>query len=319
VCATDATWRSSRVLAVAGALSTRAGLRMCALHATGSAGERASAMRGESIQTMIRDTLGRDDVPIAVEYGGAAESLTAATGSASLLVIGSRGASLGRRAAGRSISAAVLRRCVCPVAVVPARAGPGLTGASVVCAVRDRTDIATAATAACWAYQLGLRLILAGIARSPRAPLFAGVSPVLAPPMANARDSLPAIERELAGLAGEVAPIARASVCVTVSLSATGRALVGVARAYDAALIVLGPTQRGAFLAAVTGSPTFSLLRSGECPIMVCPATENALAARTLPEGHSDVVAASGPGTLSSGGVRGVPDRYGDRRDRRQM
>jgi hypothetical protein len=131
--------------------------------------------------------------------------------------------------------------------------------------------------------------------------------------VASVRDTVTATEHELAGLAGDIAAIARAD-CVTVPRPSPGRALLRIAQDADAALIVLGPTRKRAVLAALTGSPTRSLLRSSECPLMICPATENVLAARMLHADSSDVVAASAPRAPVSDGVR----RARDRRDRRR-
>jgi nucleotide-binding universal stress UspA family protein len=164
--------------------------------------------------------------------------------------------------------------------VVPPRAADTFDGTNLLCAIRDRRDLPAAATAACWARDLRLQLVLASVIGPPRLPLVAGIAAVPPPPAMRARETVSAAEHELAEVAAAVEAITPCRVLAGSTTHSPGRTLRRISAEQDTALVVVGPSRRSVLLAAATGSPTRSLLRAGTRPVMVCPRPEPALAIR---------------------------------------
>lgn len=179
VCGVDGEPHSLRALHVAHELAIRSGRRLELLHITSAVGEPSRRDRREWLLSRLRTDLGRPDLQLLMGNGAPAQELTCASQRAALIVLGTRGPSALRQALRGSVSLAVLRTAACPVIVVPRRrrhnGRPTLAGSTVLCAVRDERDLAPAATAACWAHELGLDLVLASVVTPPRMPIASGV------------------------------------------------------------------------------------------------------------------------------------------------
>ena len=196
-------------------------------------------------------------------------------------MLGTRGPSVLRQAVRGSVSVAVVRTAACPVIVVPRRRRhddrPALEDTTVLCAVRDERDLATAATAACWARELGIDLVLASVVAPPRMPVAPGGG---APPPGL----IPSTSERLATggdprdqLASQLAPLAPGATRTRVLTGPIGPQLRRIASLERAALVVVGPSRRGRIREAITGSPAQHLLRRAAAPVMVCPSAEAAI------------------------------------------
>jgi nucleotide-binding universal stress UspA family protein len=281
VCGIDWSRRCWRALRLADELAARAGLPLEALHITSPAPESVQRERAERLHDGIRGVLGRADVPLTIDTGVPAERLVAASRRAALIVVGthSRGA-LSQKLRG-SVSARLTRRSVCPVLVVPSRArhdeGIGTDATTVLCAARDDRDLGCAATAACWAADLGLGLTIASAvepARTPASAAIAAPPPMI--PVTTAERTVTATE-SLRDLVAHVAAIAPGDLQARVELGRPGRRLDRLARDEGAWLVVVGPRRHGALHEALFRSPTRELLRRGTAPLMVCPRADAAL------------------------------------------
>ena len=283
VCGIDWSRHCWQALRLADALAARCGLRLTVLHVTSPAPESVQRERGERLHEGVRGILGRADVPVTIDLGAPSERLVAASRRAALLVIGTQSRGSVRQALRGSVSAAATRRSACPVIVVPSKArhdsGIGLAATTVLCAARDERDLACAATAACWATDLGLSMIIAR-AIEP-APMPAGVAIAAPPPVTP----LTAAERRVAAtdalqcLLTEVSGIAPDDLHARVVLGRPGRQLNKLALSERASLIVVGPRRHGALHEALLGSPVRHWLRRGPSPVMICPRTTAALLA----------------------------------------
>ena len=129
-------------------------------------------------------------VPLRVETGHPEHRLIEASRRAALLVIGTRGVGAIRRALAGSVTTAVTRSAAAPVVVVPRGALSdgvmSLGSGGVVSAVRDERDLASVATAACWARDLDFDLTLAHVLPPHRLPVATGIGP---PPAGLAYDA----------------------------------------------------------------------------------------------------------------------------------
>lgn len=168
-----------------------------------------------------------------------------------------------------------------PVLVVPRRARhrPRLEGASVVCGVQDVDDAPAAAIAGAMAEGLGVRLLLTHVV----APVAIAVpGPAAAPVLCdraeegrrNGRRTLEqvAIAAGLEGVDGEQ----------RLARGAPGPVLADLARAEDAALIVVSRTSRSWLVRGLLGSAASHLVRRADRPVLVCP--RDPLAAMRLRE-----------------------------------
>ena len=283
VCASDATWRSALVMAVADELAGRARLPLEVVHATQAVGERTLGMRAHRIGELIRESTGRTDIPLLVERGYAMDCLVRATGGASLLVMGATRRRPLWRPLHPGLVATVARRAACPVVAVPLRCEIPCAGSRVLCGVRDERDLATAADAAYWARALDLELTLVSVVNPPRPPLVAGVGVVPPIPAMTVRESLAAAERHLAELAETIRPVVACDVVVELAAAPAGRALRRMASRCDAALLALGASARP----LVAGAVTRSVLRDGDRPVMLMPRPADAVSAWMASSSHA--------------------------------
>jgi nucleotide-binding universal stress UspA family protein len=220
-------------------------------------------------------------VPLRVETGPPERRLIEASRRAGLLVIGSRGVGALRRALAGSVTMAVTRSAAAPVVVVPRSAvrdgAMSLGRGGVVSAVRDERDLASVATAACWACDLDLDLTLAHVLPPHRLPVATGIGPPPAGLAYNAADLAASARGMLDEIASMIAPSAPAECRTRLLDGPVGRELARLAFVDAAALVTVGPLRHGPLAAACLRSPTTHLLRYAPCPVMVCPSPEAVL------------------------------------------
>jgi nucleotide-binding universal stress UspA family protein len=283
VCGLDGEPHSQRALQVANHLAMRSGRRLELLHITSAVGEPARHDRHERLLCTLRSDLGRPDLPLRMGTGAPAHELTCASRRAALIVLGTRGQSALVQAVRGSVSVAVMRTAACPVIVVPRRSShdgrlaTALDDATVLCAVRDERDLASAATAACWARELGLDLVLASVVAPPRMPVAPGIG---APPpglIPSTSERLATKGDTLDELASQLAPLAPGAPRTRVVTGPIGPQLRRLASLERAALVVVGPSRRGRIREAMAGSPARHLLRRRAAPVMICPSAEAAV------------------------------------------
>ena len=243
-------------------------------------GERLAC--GRALQADLERHLG-PCVALRVETGHPERRLIEASRRASLLVIGTRGAGAIRRALAGSVTTAVTRSAAAPVVVVPRGAVSdgvmSLGCGGVVSAVRDERDLASVATAACWARDLDLELTLAHVLPPHRLPVAAGIGPPPAGLAYNAADLAASARGMLDEIASMIAPSAPAACRTRLLDGPVGRELARLAFIEAAALIAVGPLRHGSLAGAFVRSPTTHLLRHASCPVMVCPSADAVLAA----------------------------------------
>jgi nucleotide-binding universal stress UspA family protein len=284
VCGINWSRRSWGALRLADALATRCDLRLKVLHVAPPATESVQRDRGERLHDGIRNILDRADVPVTIGTGAPVERLVDASRRAAVLVIGSAGTGSLRQALRGNVSASLTRRSACPVIVAPSRpdreSRTALAGTTILCAVRDERDLACAATAACWARDLGMSLTLARVIEPP--PMQPGVAIAAPPPVVplTPRERAAAAADSLMRLATEISAVAPDDVRTRVAFGAAGRQLRKLAESEGASMIVVGSRRHGALREALSRSPTARLLRRGPHPVMVCPRADAALLAR---------------------------------------
>jgi nucleotide-binding universal stress UspA family protein len=157
------------------------------------------------------------------------------------------------------------------VVVVPAgaRARLGLSGRIVLCGIEDESDAPAAATAGAIASALGVQLVLAHVIPPP-----AAVAPgPIAPPLVRGltvEDS--ALAREMVGSVARAAGLDDPGTLARRVLRGTpAPTLAAVARAEDAALVVVSASVRPLLVRAFLGSATRHLARRLDRLLMVCP------------------------------------------------
>ena len=279
VCGFDGKPGSWRALRIANDLARRSGQSLQVLHVPEPAAGPVQRERYERVRSLVRATLGRTDLRVQLDSGPAANALIYASRQAAALVIGTRGHGLFRQALRGGVSAAVTRRAACPVIVVPPRLTDVRTtfdDATLLCAVRDDRDLAAAATAACWACDLGMDLVLASVAPPPRAPV-AGMAAPHAVLIPSTSERLETTSRHLDALAEQVSPLANPRTRVV--SGPVGRQLRRLAADGRAGLIVTGPLHHGVMRSAAAGSPVRELVRRGRHAVMICPPADGALSA----------------------------------------
>ena len=263
-------------------IAERLALPLELLHVTYLREEAERLARGRALQADLERHLG-PHVPIRVETGHPERRLIEASRRAALLLIGSRGAGAIRRALAGSVTTAVTRSAAAPVVVVPRDAvsdgGMSLGCGGVVSALRDERDLASVATAACWARELDLDLTLAHVLPPHRLPVAAGIGPPPAGLAYNAADLAASARGMLDEIASMIAPSAPAACRTRLLDGPVGRELARLAFIEAATLIAVGPLTHGPVAGAITRSPTTHLLRHAPCPVMVCPSPESVLAA----------------------------------------
>lgn len=280
VCGIDGSPAAFAAATLAREIARQAELPLEILHASCARPEAEQLARARALQAELRQGVGPDAL-LRVEIGHPEERLIEASRRARLLVIATRGAGAVRRALSGSVTSTVTRSAAAPVLVVPRRAlndGAARLGAgAVVCAIRDERDLACAATAACWARELGRALRLVHVVAPRRLPATAVGMPHPAVLATNA-ERLAGGRRMLDEIACTIAPIAPRLCGTCVLDGAVGPHLVRLAAAGEAALVAVGRPRSLSLAAALTRSPTTHLLRRAPCPIMVCPSPDAVLA-----------------------------------------
>jgi nucleotide-binding universal stress UspA family protein len=158
-----------------------------------------------------------------------------------------------------------------PVVVVPAsaRVRAGVSGRIVLCGVKDESDAAAAATAGAIAHALGLGLVLAHVIPPPAA---AAPGPLAPPRVRGLTVEDRALAREMVGRVARVAGLDEQGTLARRVLRGTpGPTLVAVARAQDAALVVVSASVRPLLVRALLGSATRHLARRLDRLLVVCP------------------------------------------------
>jgi nucleotide-binding universal stress UspA family protein len=263
VCGIDGSADAFAAAAVARAIAARVELPFEALHVTRVSPEADQVARATALQAGLND----DDV-LHLELGDPGWRLIEASRRATLLVLATRGGGIVRRVLFGSVTSAVAQFASVPVLVVPGKAinhGDARLGSgAVVCGVRDGRDLATAATAACWARELGRALLLAHVVPPRRIPASAVGLPHPAI-LETSAERVAAAQRMVDDIACAIAPIAP-RVCETLVLEG----------AVSRKLARLAVRQEGAFV--VIGRRSARLLRRSSCPVMVCPSAASVLA-----------------------------------------
>jgi len=191
---------------------------------------------------------------------------------AALAVVGTP---LRRRPAGMAggDASVLAKRLGVPVVVVPQRCvGADLSGVrSIVCGVRDRSDVTSVAATGALADALDLQLVLVHVWEQPQ---LNAVGPLLVPPAACA-EATPqdrAAARELLGAvarrAGRTAP---GAACARVIEGPPGELLRSAGRDHRAALIAVTASRRGPLASAVLGGAARHVIRHADRPVLVCP------------------------------------------------
>ena len=261
VCGLDGSRRSWAALRLADALAARCDLRLTAVHIAPPAPETAQRELGERLRGGMRALLRRADVPLTIAPGVPVDGLVAASRRAALVVIGGRARGPLGRAIRGGLCSSLTRRSACPVIVAPARAhdpSPALPPMTLLCGVRDERDLACAATAACWAAELGVGLTLARALEPP--PIQAGVAiaappPLLPPtPRARAAEATNALQR----VAAQISLVGSDDISTRVAFGRPDRQLSRLADDQSADMIVVGSRPHGALSEALRRSPTLN-------------------------------------------------------------
>lgn len=188
---------------------------------------------------------------------------------ASIIVMGTHGASGFERLVLGSVTEKVLRKSRCPVLVVPRQAdAPGGTGVlfrRILCAV-DFSPCSTRAIS----YALSLAEEAGGSLTFVHV-----VEGLDHEPLANAHFNVPEYRQHLVEDAhrrlSELVPAETRTWCECREVVRTGKAyreILDAARTMDADLIVLGVRGRHAVDLALFGSTTNHVVRSAECPVL---------------------------------------------------
>jgi nucleotide-binding universal stress UspA family protein len=191
---------------------------------------------------------------------------------AALAVVGTP---LRRRPAGiAGGDASVLaKRLGIPVVVVPQHCvGADLSGVrSIVCSVRNGSDVISVAATGALADALDLQLVLVHVWDQPQLNT---VGPLFVPPAACA-EATPqdrAAARELLGAvarrAGRTAP---GTACPRIIEGPPGELLCGAGRDHGAALIAVTASLRGPLASAVLGGAARHVIRHADRPVLLCP------------------------------------------------
>ena len=283
VCGIDGSPAAFAAAVLAREIARRVELPFEVLHASSARPDAVQLARARTLQDGLGQELG-PDVLLRVEIGDPEARLIEASRRARLLVMGPRGRGVVRHPLWGSVTDTVTRSAAAPVLVVPRRAikdGVASFGAGpVLCAVRDVRDLPCAATAACWARELGRPLLLAHVVPPRRLPATAVGMPHPAL-LATEAERLAGGRRMLDEIASAIAPVAP-RVCRTRVLSGSvGRHLALLAGAEEAAFVAVGRPHSISPASGFRRSPATRLLRRARCPVMVCPSPDAVLASAT--------------------------------------
>jgi nucleotide-binding universal stress UspA family protein len=263
VCGLDGSRTASAAAVLGREIARRVELPFEVLHATAH----PEQARVRALEDGLGQALGTD-APLRVEIGDPEARLIEASRRARLLVVGTSSRGTVRRMLFTSLTGRITRYAAAPMLAVPPRAVKDgrvrLGSGAVICAVRDRRDLAAAATAACWAREMGRAIVLAHVVPPRRIPATAVGLPH---PAILETDAVRAAagQRVLDDVASTVATIAPRACDTRVLEGAVSRKLARLAAQQDAVFIVVG--RRSA-----------RLLRRSTCPVMVCPAPASVLA-----------------------------------------
>ena len=283
VCGIDGSPAAFAAAALAREIARRTELPLEVLHASSAGPEAVLLARARALQEGLGQALGPDAL-LRVEIGDPEARLIEASREARLLVIATRDRGAVRHSFWGSVSSTVTRSAATPVLVVPRRAvndGVAAFGdGSVVCAVGGVRDLSCAATAACWARELGRPLLLAHVVPPRRLPATAVGMPHPAV-LATTSERLADGRRMLDEIACAIAPVAP-RVCGTRVLSGSvARHLAQLAGDEDAAFVVVGRPHSISLTTGFRRSPATHLLRRAPCPVMVCPSPDAVFASAT--------------------------------------
>ncbi len=280
VCGIDGSPAAFAAATLAREIARRAELPFEVLHASSAGPEAMMLARAQALQ----DELGRElgsDVTLRVEIGEPEARLIEASRRARLLVIATSNRGAVRHSLWGGVSSTVTRSAATPVLVVPRRAVTdgvaGFGAGSVVCAVGGVRDLPCAATAACWARELGRPLLLAHVVPPRRLPASAVGMPHPAV-LATESERLAGGRRMLDEIACAIAPVAPGACGMRVLFGAVGPHLNRLAAAEDAAFVAVGRPRSVSLASGFRRSPATQLLRRSRCAVMVCPSPDAVLA-----------------------------------------
>jgi nucleotide-binding universal stress UspA family protein len=157
-----------------------------------------------------------------------------------------------------------------PVVVVPpgARVKADVTGRIVLCGIEDESDAPAAATAGALADALGRQLVLAHVMPPPAAVAPGPIVPSLVRGL-TVEDR--ALARDRIGSVACAAGLEEPAAARRVLRGPPGPTLAAVARAHDAALVVVSASVRPLLVRALLGSATRYLARRSDRLLVVCP------------------------------------------------
>ena len=286
VCGIDGSPAAFAAAALGREIARRTELPLEVLHASNAHPEAVLLAHVRALQDGLGQALGADAL-LRVEIGDPEARLIEASRRAQLLVIATRDRGVVRRALSGSVTCTITRFAAAPVLVVPRRAAQDgvacLGDGSVLCAVGGIRDLSCAATAACWARELGRPLLLAHVVPPRRLPASAVGMPHPAV-LATNSERLAEGQRMLDEIACAIAPIAP-RVCGTRVLSGSvARHLARLADEEDAAFVGIGRPDAISLATGFRRSPATQLLRRSGCPVMVCPSPDAVLASAATPQ-----------------------------------
>ncbi len=156
------------------------------------------------------------------------------------------------------------------VVVVPpgTRVKASVTGRIVLCGIEDASDAPAAATAGALADALGRQLVLAHVIPPPAA---AAPGPIAPPLVRGLTVEDRALARDMIGSVACAAGLEEPATARRVLRGTPGPTLAAVARAHDAALIVVSASVRPLLVRALLGSATRYLARRSDRLLVVCP------------------------------------------------
>lgn len=237
-----------------------AGYPMVALGADPEAVEAAAFETAEQAVKSARERVPADGVDIAVEtpHGGAAAVLAQASGTADLVVVGTRSHGALSRAVLGSVSASVLHHSTAPVVVVPEPAEHDDHPARVLVGVdHSPASLLALQWAADHAARRGLALVPVLVHEPVPAAQADGRRTDVARLEASERRAL--LDAVPAGTATDVQP--------EVVVGHAAGALLALARPQD--VLVVGSRGRGGFSGLLLGSTSSAVAQHAPCPVVV--------------------------------------------------
>jgi nucleotide-binding universal stress UspA family protein len=232
-----------------------------------------------ALQAVLEEQLDVAGIGVRLQSGSVASVLAHVGRHSRLLVIGNRGEGAARRALFGSVSAALTGDPPCPTIVVPAGAGEGLAGRTILCAVRDERDAFAAHASAKLASVLGHTLTVAHVIPRATAQPAGGAPPgpaLTKPAAVHREDALRMLDR----IARPIAAGLACEIELRVPAGAPGPQLDRLAAAERASMVAVSASHRGPLSAALAGVPSSHLIRHGERPVIVYPRARQARSIR---------------------------------------